>query len=101
MTAARAGNIEAVKVLLSHGADVNAKENYRGQTALMWAAAEHHAEVVKVLLEHGADWKVSSLYAGHQDAQAQRRFLGDSDGARRFDRFSFRGAGRRYRDRDG
>ena len=27
MTAARTGNVEAVKVLLSHGADVNAREN--------------------------------------------------------------------------
>ena len=61
MTAARAGNADAVKVLLSHGADVNARENYKGQTALMWAAAEHHPEVVKVLLDHGADWKVRSF----------------------------------------
>ena len=41
---------------------MNAKETYKGQTALMWAAAEHHPEVVKVLLEHGADWKVISSY---------------------------------------
>ena len=60
MTAARTGNLEAVKVLLDHGAYVNAKENYRGQTALMWAAAEHHAGVVKLLLDHGADWKILS-----------------------------------------
>ena len=33
MTSARAGNVDAVKVLLDHGADVNAKEAYRGQTA--------------------------------------------------------------------
>jgi ankyrin repeat protein len=62
MTAARAGNLDAVKVLLNRGADVNARENYRGQTALMWAAAERHPEVVKVLLEHGADWKIVSGY---------------------------------------
>jgi len=61
MTAARAGNADAVKVLLDHGADVNARENYKGQTALMWAAAEHHSDVVKVLLDHGADWKVVSF----------------------------------------
>src|SRR5262249_1045237 len=35
--------------------------NYRGQDALMWAAAERHPDVVKMLLEHGADWKVLSL----------------------------------------
>ena len=45
----------------SRGADVNARENYKGQTALMWAAAERHPAVVKLLLEHGADWKVRSF----------------------------------------
>ena len=40
MTAARTGKVDAVKVLLAHGADVNFKESRRGQTALMWAAAE-------------------------------------------------------------
>jgi dTDP-4-amino-4,6-dideoxygalactose transaminase len=40
---------------VSHGADVNAKESKRGQTALMWAAAEGNVEVVKALIEAGAD----------------------------------------------
>ena len=44
MTAARTGVPAAVKTLLAHGADINAKESWRGQTALMWAAAEGHAE---------------------------------------------------------
>jgi ankyrin repeat protein len=61
MTAARAGNVDAVKTLLEHGADVNAREKYKGQTALMWAAAERHPDVVKLLLAHGADWKVVSF----------------------------------------
>src|SRR5262249_44413647 len=61
MTAARAGNVDAVRILLAHGANVNARENYKGQTALMWAAAERHPAVVKLLLEHGADWKIRSL----------------------------------------
>ena len=30
MTAARAGNVDAVKILLDHGADVNARETYKG-----------------------------------------------------------------------
>ena len=54
MTAARTGIAAAVKTLLAHGADVNAKESWRGQTALMWAAAEGHAEALQVLLEAGA-----------------------------------------------
>ena len=53
MTAARAGNLEAVKALLARGADPNARER-RDQTALMWAAAEGHAAVVRTLIEGGA-----------------------------------------------
>jgi ankyrin repeat protein len=49
-----------VKVLLDHGADANAKESFRGQTSLMWAAAENHPDVVKLLISHGADPKVRS-----------------------------------------
>jgi len=49
-----------VKLLLDRGADVNAREAYKGQTALMWAAAERHTGVVRLLLAKGADWKVLS-----------------------------------------
>ena len=34
---------------------VDAKDDRRGQTALMWAAAEGHAPVVRALLDAGAD----------------------------------------------
>src|SRR5262249_54084205 len=40
---------------LSHGADINYKEAARGQTALMWAAAEGNTQVVAELVERGAD----------------------------------------------
>jgi ankyrin repeat protein len=48
------GQVEAVKLLLSKGADVNAKTpgNY---TALMQAALVGQAEVVRILLDAGAD----------------------------------------------
>ena len=55
MAASRTGNVEAMKVLLDHGADVNAKETLRGTTPLMWAADEGHAAAVQFLIEHGAD----------------------------------------------
>jgi ankyrin repeat protein len=58
MTAARTGKVEAVKMLLVHGADPNAKEQLRGQTALMWAAAENNAATVSSLVEAHADVNV-------------------------------------------
>jgi ankyrin len=42
-------------MLIARGADVNAKETSQSQTALMWAAAEHHPDVVRLLIEQGAD----------------------------------------------
>src|SRR5947207_2655312 len=56
MTAARTGKVGAVKALLSRRAVVDAKER-RGQTALMWAAAEGHAPVVELLITAGADFR--------------------------------------------
>jgi ankyrin repeat protein len=55
MTAARTGNVEAARVLLAHGARVDARESWRGQTALMWAAAQDHPAMVRELLSNGAD----------------------------------------------
>lgn len=55
MTAARVGSLAAVKSLLARGATVDATDARRGQTALMWAAAEGHADVVQTLIELGAD----------------------------------------------
>jgi ankyrin repeat protein len=60
MVASRTGNVDAMKVLLDHGADVNAKDTLRGTTALMWAADEGHAPAIQLLLEHGADIKARS-----------------------------------------
>ena len=60
MTATRTGKVPAVQRLLKAGADLNATEKWRGETALMWAAAENHPAVVKLLIAHGADPKVRS-----------------------------------------
>ena len=59
MVASRTGNVEAMKVLLDHGADVNAKETLRGTTPLMWAADEGHAAAVQLLI---------AARSGHQGA---------------------------------
>src|SRR5882672_10759486 len=55
MTVSRVGSLASVKALLSRGATVDNKDDRRGQTALMWAAAEGHARVVEMLIEVGAD----------------------------------------------
>lgn len=55
MHAARAGNVDAVNMLLLAGAQVNARESWNGQCALQWAAAEGHGAVVEALIEGGAD----------------------------------------------
>ena len=55
MTCASSGSADAVRMLIVRGADVNAKEPSENQTALMWAAAEHHPNVVRTLIQAGAD----------------------------------------------
>jgi ankyrin len=60
------GNPAAVKLVLDRGADPNVQQ-FRGQTALMWAASEGHAEVVKLLLARGADVKLQSVASTKQE----------------------------------
>ena len=55
MIASWTGNADVVRRLIAAGADVNAKEASRHQTALMWAVSERHAEVVRLLVQKGAD----------------------------------------------
>src|SRR6185436_17091542 len=55
MIIARTSNVEAAKLLISKRARVNAVEQWRGQTPLMWAAAENQPAMVKVLVDHGAN----------------------------------------------
>jgi ankyrin repeat protein len=57
MTASRTGTLAAVNALINHGASVDAKDERRGQTALMWAAAEGHAFVVQALIDADADFR--------------------------------------------
>ena len=48
-------------LLVRHGANVNAKETWRGQTALMWAAAARSAELTRFLIGHKADVNARAL----------------------------------------
>ena len=51
MSVARTGNVEAAKLLLKAGADVNAREHWGRQTALMWAASQSQPEMMRLLLK--------------------------------------------------
>jgi uncharacterized protein len=61
MVVARSGNMEAAKILVDADADVNVIEKWRGQTALMWAAAQQQSEMVAFLLTNGADPDAQSI----------------------------------------
>ena len=55
MTATRTGGAPAVRLLLRHKANPDIAEGWRGQTALMWAAAENNLDVAHALSSAGAD----------------------------------------------
>ena len=54
-SAAQRGHVDAVQLLLSHGADPNAREAGDNTYALHWAAAGRHVETVRALLDAGGD----------------------------------------------
>ncbi len=54
---AEKGDIEAAKLFISEGININALDN-EGQTALMRASLFGHTKMVKLLLDHGADIKI-------------------------------------------
>jgi ankyrin repeat protein len=54
LLAARTGAVKVAELLVRHGATINARETFRDQTALMWAAAESHPEMVAFLISKGA-----------------------------------------------
>ena len=49
MTAARTGDAETIRALIAHGADVDAREETRSQTPLMWAAVNGNAAAITAL----------------------------------------------------
>ena len=55
MVVARTGNVESARLLLAAGADINVQEQWGGQSALMWAAAQSQPEMVKFLVANGAN----------------------------------------------
>ena len=61
MIVARSGNVAAANLLLDRGANPNARERWREQTPLMWAAAQSQPEMVKLLVKRGAEVDARSM----------------------------------------
>lgn len=60
MLAARTGNVAVAELLVREGADVNRREQFRKQSAVMWAAAQGHPDMVAFLVAKGADLAVQA-----------------------------------------
>ena len=70
MWAAVRGKREIVKLLIDHGAEINAKDDWKGNmtrpdgtegwTPLIFAADSDHEAVVKILIEKGADVNIKT-----------------------------------------
>src|SRR3984893_2044399 len=65
MLAIKTGELPVVEMLIKAGVNVNARETFHNQTALMWAAdaPKNAGEMVKLLLSKGADFKPRALYS--------------------------------------
>ncbi len=63
-TAAKNGNIEALRKYLGTGADVNSRDREYGVTPLAWAAFVGHRDIVELLIRSGADVNAKNRDAG-------------------------------------
>ena len=82
MVVARTGKVDTARLLLDRRAAVNARENWGGQTALMWASARRHPAMIELLLAHGAEVNARSLdrdYQRHVTAEGRPKSM-DSGG---------------------
>ena len=62
--AARLGDITTAQQLLNDTSiDINAKDEYYGYTALIWASVNGHKEIVELLLNHDADVNIRDKYS--------------------------------------
>ena len=61
--ATHAGNIEAARLLINSGADVNIKDDIQ-DSPYLYAAAEGPVEILKMTLTAGADLKATNRYGG-------------------------------------
>ena len=104
IAAAKRNQLHTVKRLLDAKADVTAKDEYYGRTALHWAAQNGHKEVVALLLDRNPDlsrrdgriWMDGVALGGVERAQGRGRAAVGQDGGRRRRRDGRMMDGRRY-----
>lgn len=63
--AAGAGDIDVTKILITNGADVNAKSLRHGLTPLHDAAYSGHEKAIKILIDNGAEVNTKTLIEGN------------------------------------
>ncbi|MFC6981119.1 ankyrin repeat domain-containing protein [Microbulbifer taiwanensis] len=63
MVATHANSIDAARVLIAAGADVNARDRIK-DSPYLYAGARGHLEILKMTLAHGADLKSTNRYGG-------------------------------------
>lgn len=69
--AADRGNMEIMKILLDHGADVKVKDTFYGATAVTWAVNKGNADMVTLLLNKGAPGAEDALDLGVSKANVE------------------------------
>jgi len=82
LAVARTGNVGAARMLVEFGATIDAREDWGGQTPLMWASARRHPEMMEFLIGQGADVDARSTarnYQRHVTAEGRPKNL-DSGG---------------------
>jgi ankyrin repeat protein len=82
LAVARTGNVKAAQLLIAEGAKVEAREQWGGQTPLMWASARRHPAMMRFLISKGADVNARSTvrdYQRHVTAEGRPKSL-DSGG---------------------
>jgi uncharacterized protein len=73
MVVARSNNLDTAQLLLDAGADVNATEAWRGQNAIIWAAAQSQPEMLALLLKAGGDANSRSILNERERQISQER----------------------------
>jgi hypothetical protein len=69
--ASERGNLEVVKILLAHGADVKVKDTFYGATAMTWALQNDHNDVVSALLDKDPSTVNDVLMTGASEGKTE------------------------------